>query len=512
MNTDSRTKNVGKNVTFNLLCQLFNILLSFVSRTVFIKILGAEYLGINGLFTNILTILSFAELGVGSAIIFNMYRPIAEGDKAKLRSLMRLYQKAYIAIGCFILVMGILLLPCINFFIAEKPNIPENLSIIYVLFLINAASSYFFLYKRSIITADQRDYIAVVIEQIVTFIRTIVQILILVLFRKYILYLVIQVIGTIVSNALIANKADRLYPFLKEKADPLSSGEKKQIFTNIKALVIYRLGSVVLNGTDNLIISSMLGVIPVGLTSNYLLITTTFNSLLVKIKDAFVASIGNLNATENSEKSYNIFKKLLMLCFWLYGLCAVGIILLGSDFIELWIGNDYILPEIVVVSIALSFYESGVHFAAYTYRTTLGYFVEGRFAPLCAAILNIVLSVLLCKLCGLSGIFFATVISRSLTFGIIDPYLIYSKSFHKPLIEYYKQYGGYLILHVIITLICKVSINLVAITGISGLILKIVIVVGIYNGIMLLALAGNPMFKEIIITLLRNVKMRKGSR
>ena len=501
MNKDGRTKNVGRNVVFNLTCQMINVLLSFISRTVFIKILGADYLGINGLFTNILTILSFAELGVGGAIIYNMYKPLAENDIEKLKSLMALYKKAYTLIGTFILILGLCIVPFLDLLIADKPDIDENLSIIYVLFLMNTSFSYFFLYKRSMIIADQRAYVVVVIEQIITFIKTVIQIILLLLSHAYLVFLVTQVVCTLLTNSVVAYKADKLYPFLKEKAAPLEKKEQKQIFTNIKAIVFYRLGSSILNGTDNLIISAMLGVTPVGLVSNYTLIITTFNTLLTKVKDAFVASIGNLNATEGTEKQYNIFLKLQLICFWMYGFCTIGLFTLGNDFIRLWIGEDYLLSQIVLLSLCLAFFENGVHFAIYTYRTTLGYFVQGRLTPLFAAILNIILSIVMCKVMGLSGIFFATVISRLLTYGIIDPYLVYKNAFKKPFYMYYIRYAGYVLFYFIILVISELIIGEIAIAGLLGFIIKMGVVTLLFNGISFAFFYRTKMFKEILVSL-----------
>lgn len=185
---NSRTANTAKNASFGLVSQILNIILSFISRTVFIYVLGVEYLGINGLFTNILMLLSFAELGIGNAIIYGMYKPLAMDDKEKLKSLMALYAKAYKAIGLFVFTAGLLVVPFMEYIIKDTPNISENITLIYVLFLLNTSISYFFVYKKSIITADQKNYVVLFYQQLFKVGQTLAQVLFLWLNGYFILY------------------------------------------------------------------------------------------------------------------------------------------------------------------------------------------------------------------------------------------------------------------------------------------------------------------------------------
>lgn len=499
MKNQSRTKNVTVNSMVSLLCQVLNLLLNFLTRTIFIKILGAEYLGVNGLFSNILTILSFAELGIGNAIVFNLYKPLAQDDKPQISSLMLLYKQVYTAIGLLVLGAGLLVTPFLGVIIKTKPNIPENISLLYILFLLNTVVSYFFVYKKNIIIADQKNYITLIVTQATTIARVILQTSFLLLTHNFIVYLTIQIGCTLAENFVCSALADKMYPYLKNSNPvPLSKSETKSIFADVKALAIYKFGSVILNGTDNILISMLLSVRDVGLASNYTLLMNSANSILGKLIDAFTASVGNLNTESNAEKQYNVFKKIMFISSWIYGFAAVGIYLVSKDFIITWIGEKYLLSSIVVFSICFDFYVKGVQAAPYMYRTTLGLFIQGKWAAVIAAVVNLILSVILCKAIGLGGIFIATPISRLISTGIIDPYLIYKRTFKRNVLEYFEMFIGYCVIFIVIAVISNFAINCVSIAGWLGVILKAGIVTVIFNGLMISVFFRTKIFKELL--------------
>lgn len=478
----SRTENVARNAWFAFITQVANILISFISRTVYIYVLGVDYLGINGLFANILTILSFTEMGIGNAIIYSMYKPLAVGDEEKIKSLMSLYKKTYIAIGIFIAVAGLCLIPFLDFIIKDPPKIQENLTLIYLFFLADTAFSYFFAYKRSIIVADQKNYLVTLYQQGFHILQVIMQIIFLILTGKYLLFLLIKIICTITSNVLIARKADRMYPYLRSrKVEPLTSQERKSIFTNVRALFLYKFGSTILNGTDNIIISALIGVTAVGLSSNYLLIVSAINMILQQIKGAFTASVGNLNAVADTRSKEQVFNRIFFLSAWISGYTAAGLYMFLNPFIELWIGKEFLLDTGVVFAIVLSFYVSQMQFTAYTYRTTMGLFVQGRLAPISAATLNIILSVALAKPLGLMGIFLATSIARFSTIGIIDPILVYKKGFGKKPTYYFLKYCLFAFATGGLYLIVKPLIFWLEVGGFIGLMLKAVLMTILFN-------------------------------
>lgn len=494
----SRTRNAARNSSVALVCQILVILLGFINKTVLIYTLGREYNGVSSFFSNILTVLSFAELGIGNAIIFSMYKPVALGDRDKVKSLMALYGKAYRVIGCVVAAVGLLIIPLLGFF-EDPPNIKESLTLIYLLYLTSTVSSYFFVYKKSIILANQKNYVASLYHLVFTAIQHIAQIAVLLLTGNFILFLAVQIACVFLNNVFTSRKADRMYPYLKEgKALPLPKEESRGIFRNVRALVAYKLGSVILNGTDNILITALDGFSTVGVCNNYIMVITYLRTLIGGGLEAFTSSVGNLNAIEDAQKKESVFNKLLLISSWLYGFLSVGLLLLFQDFIVLWLDETYLLPFIVVFALVLHVYVDGVHFAAYTYRTTLGYFVQGRIAPLAAAALNIALSILMYRWIGLSGIFFATSISRFVTIGLVDPILIYRKAFKKNPIIYYLKYFAYALLVSGLYFLLRPLMPLIPLGGLAGFVVRIVVITVLFNLAMLLVFFRTKVFRELL--------------
>ncbi len=473
---ESRTTNVIKNAKVASIAQFINIILNFVSRTIFINMLGNEYLGINGLFTNILTVLSFAELGIGNAIIYSMYKPIAENDENKIKALMNFYKKAYFTIGVIVAIVGLCVIPFFDFIIKDVPDIKENIILIYILFLANTSLSYFFTYKKSIISGHQKEYIINYYKLFFTIIQTIFQMLILLFTKNYILYLIIQIICTFLNNFAVSKKADKMYDYIKYKnKNELDKKEKKEIFNNVKSLTLYKFGSVILNGTDNILISSMLGVTVVGIYSNYTLIINAILSIISQILNVFTASVGNLNAIGTKKQKEKVLYELFFISVLIYGFCGGALFILLNPFIKIWLGEEYLLSIGIVISIVLHFYINGIQFAPFTYRNTMGLFNKGKYSPIVAAIINIVLSIILGKYIGLMGILLATSISRLLTTTWVDPYLIYKYKIDGKVSDYFKKYILYTIIVIINIFICYILTSFIKDTGILAIILKAII-------------------------------------
>jgi len=495
---NSRTKNATINASFGIISQIIRILIEFILRTVFIKQLGSEYLGVNGLFTNILTILSFAELGIGNAIIFSMYKEIANSNTEKIKSLMMLYRKTYITIGCIVLIIGLIITPFIKFIINGVPDIRENIYLIYILFLLNTAVSYFFAYKKAIISAHQKEYIINIYRLFSEIIKVILQILILKLTKNFILYLMIQIICTIIDNIISAHKANVMFPYLKDKTvKKIETKEKNKIFTNVKSLIMYKFGSIILNGTDNIIISKMLGLVSVGLLSNYNLLINTITTLIGSVLNGFTAGVGNLNTDNNIKKQEQIFNQLFLICVWIYGFCAIAFAILSNDFIRLWVGENYQISLLSVYAMSLHLYVNGVQFVGYTYRTTMGLFNRGRYCPIIAALMNIILSILLCYKIGLAGVILATSISRLLTTTWYDVYMVYKYKLKKqPFGFYFKYLINFCVIFFTGLLNYKI-ISFVSFDGVFCFILKTIICTIITNLIFLIAFHRTNEFKEI---------------
>lgn len=447
MENTSRTANSIKNITMGFMGQGIQMVLGFVSRMIFVRCLSQEYLGISSLFSNILSMLSLAELGIGTAIVYALYKPLAEKDEEKIASLMRVYSVAYRSIGIIVGVIGACLIPFLDYFIAEAPSIRENIKLIYCIYLFNTSVSYFFSYKCSILNADQKNYIVISVNYAVVFFQTIIQIVLLLTTKNFILYLLLQALGTFIYNVIISSMANKRYPCIrKKKVKKLDEGTKKDLFVNIKALVITRISGVLVNSTDSIIISALSGLAVTGVNANYTLLTQTLNAIITQVFNGISASVGNLNAVETTERKKEMFEVINLMNFWLYGWSAIGFIVLANDIVKICFGDSYILPMYLSVIIAVNYYTYGMQNAVWTYKSTMGLFRYGRYMVLLTGIINLVLSIGLGKVWGLFGILFATFIARVITNIWYDPYVVFTKGFHISSIVYMKKYLGYLLL------------------------------------------------------------------
>lgn len=480
--SESRLKNSIRNSAFGLFAEVTTLILGFIVRSVFVSTLKEDYLGVNGLFTNILQVLSFAELGIGNAIVFSLYKPIREKDTDKIRQYVSFYKTTYRIIGAVVAVLGLALIPFLNVIIVDKPDIPDNLVIIYFLYLANTVLSYFSVWKRTFMTANQERYIGTVVEQIFTIIQVIVQIILLKITHNFILYLATMIICNQVRNIVIAYICSRRYPVVNEKpGQDLTKEEKKSIFDNVKALLVYKLSGVMLGSTDNILIQAIINFRSVSLYSNYSMITVAFRTLANQLLNGITASVGDLNAGDDNKAKENVFFKLLFVSFWLYGLLYVGFTSTVNSLIGVWLGNDFTLPTDIVLAIAFSFYVEGMQFAGFTYRTTMGLFRESVAAPVISAVLNIVLSVMLGYKMGMSGIFIATAVSRLATTTWVDGYLVFKKRLNKSPIKFFGVYVFYLAFTVTSAYFIQSVLLFVEIEGWIGLMVQIGITFAMYN-------------------------------
>lgn len=509
MGNNSRTANSMRNIATGFLGQFITTLLGFISRTVFIKCLAEEYLGVNGLFSNILSMLSLAELGIGTAIIYALYKPLAEKDEDQIAKLMNFYSKAYTTIGIFIFIIGILLIPFLDFIIGETPTIKESIYVIYVIYLFNTSVSYFYSYKSSLIIADQKNYVTLLISYGVTTIQTILQICVLLLTKNFLLYLIVQSICVFISNLLISIIANKMYPFLIEKKTlTLNKGEKQGLVSNVKALVIVKISGVLVNNTDNIIITYFNGLKSVALCSNYTLLIGIINTVLNQIFSGITASVGNLNAKESIERKEEFFNIINFCNFWLYGFCSICIVVLINDVITLWIGEKFILDISIPIILAVNFYMVGMQNAVWTYKNTLGIFRQGRYLLFVTAGINLFASMYLGSKWGLFGILLATAISRVCTNAWFDPYIVYKVGFKKSVIKYLFRYIEYIAILLLAGGITGYLCNLLSIGLYVGFIIKLIICLFIPNIIIIIFFKGTPEFKYIYNFILTTLRLK----
>ena len=438
-----RTKSSIRNLTAAFLGQLLGIAISFISRKIFIGVLDKEYLGINGLFTNILSMLSIMELGVGPAIVFCLYKPLAEDNRAQILALMKLFRRLYCLIGCGILAAGIGISFFLPVFLKEAPDIPQ-LQLIFILFVANSAVSYFFSYKRSLIIADQRRYIATIYRYTAYFLLNAAQCAILIWTGNYIQYLLIQFLATFLENLLVSKKAEQLYPYLKEKAaEKLDAKTIKSITQNVGAMFFHKLGGIFVNSTDNIILSKFIGIGAVGLYSNYELVLNALSKVIYQIFEAFTASIGNMGATENPEKSRKIFYVLQFLDAWIFGVSSICLWILFNPFIEVFFGRNMLLGQGTVGVIVGKYYLTGMRKAVLTYRDAYGLYWQDRYKPLFEIAINIGASIALVEWWGISGVFLGTIISTVTTCFWVEPYILFKYVFQTKSAEYFWRTAAY---------------------------------------------------------------------
>ena len=455
----SRTEYSIINMAASLGGYALNILLSFVCRIVFVHHLNAEYLGINGLFSNILSMLSLAELGVGTAMIYALYRPVAEDDQKKIASYMKVYSTAYKVIGAVIAALGLLLIPFLDLLIKNPPNISENITVLYLIFLFSTVSSYFYSYRSSILIAHQENYIVLAISYGVVIVQNLAQILALVL---------------------------------------LSKTEIRSLAKNIKALTVTKLSGILVNNTDNIVITYFNGLITTGVVSNYSLITNTITSLANQVFTSLSASLGNLNAVGDDEHKYHVFKTLNLANFWLYGWAAIGIVCLSNDVIALFFGSTYVMGLKIPIILAINFYMLGMQCVVGLYKSTMGLFRYGQYILLFTAALNLIGDILLGQLWGVFGIFLATALARAFTNTWYEPFVIFKHGFHLNFASYIARYLLYAGLLVVTCGLCYAMCQMVRLPLVPRIVIECLICIIVPNVLFILTFRKNGEFHYLL--------------
>ena len=363
-----RTSNSIKNTIVSILMSIITILIGLITQKIFIEMLGTEYLGLNGLFTNILSMLAIAELGIGSAIIYSLYKPIAENNKEKIKSLIEFYKKSYRIIAMIVFIIGLAVMPFLKIIVGET-EIRENITILYLLFLFDTVVSYLLTYKRSILYANQKTYIINIVHILYLILMNTLQIIMLITTKNYIIYLSIRIIFRILENVIITLIANKMYPYINDKdIEPIDLETKNSILQKVKGLIFHKVGSFVVLGSDNIIISTFLGVATVGLYSNYNTILQAVNNLFNQVFSSITASVGNLLVEKKNDESYQIYKKMLFINSWMYSFSAIAILGLMEPFINLWIGKQYLLNYGVLITLTVNFYVQGMRKTPNTFK------------------------------------------------------------------------------------------------------------------------------------------------
>lgn len=506
-----RKKSSFKNMITAVSSNVLTIIVGLVAQAVFIKILGSEYLGLNGLFSNVISMLGIVELGMGSAIIYNMYKPIAEEDHGKIKSLMQFYKKSYRIITLIISIIGIMIIPFIKYIVdIESVTVGINVYLVYILFLLETICSYILSYKRSMLYADQKEYITNIIHMGYTILVNTMQLTFLYFTHDYYLYLIIKVMMRLVENIVISSYVNRRYSYLLDNnVTKLDSKTEKDIFQKIKALFFHKIGTFIVSGTDNIIISKYLGLVTVGLYSNYYMIINAVQTVINHIIQATRASVGNLLVTESKTKQFDIFNKIRFVNFWISCFSSICIFVIMDSFITIWIGYKFVLPTKVLLVLVINFFIVSSRSTYGAFKEAAGIFYEDRFVPIIESLLNIVLSIIFVKKFGLMGVFMGTIASGLVLWCYSYPKYVYNKLFGRKISDYIKETIYYFIIFILIagftySLAILISFDNVYLQFISNVLIALIVP----NVIMLLLFSKDENFKYFI-NMLKGLKKRK---
>lgn len=481
-----RTKNASRNIFFGVILKIYQILVPFLMRTAMIYLMGVQYLGLNSLFTSVLQVLNLAELGVGSAMVYSMYKPIAEDDNITICALMKLYRTYYRVIGLVIAVVGCALTPFIPYLI--KSDVPAGINI-YILYLLNLGATvlsyWLFAYKNSILQAHQRTDVVSKVTLVTSTIQYGLQLFVLWAFHNYYLYVIVMLATQALTNIVTAVCANKLYPQFKPKGD-IPKEEVKQINQRIKDLFTAKLGTTIVNSADTIVISAFLGLTVLAIYQNYYYIMTSVVGFLMIIMSSCTAGIGNSLVTESMEKNYSDFRKLNLFITWIAGICVCCFLNIYQPFMILWAGEEYLLSFGCVILMCLYFYLYVTNHLMATYKDAAGMWHEDRFRPLCASMFNLALNLFLVRYIGIFAIILSTVLSYIL---VNMPWLIHNlfkvvfKRNKNDFVRYYLKNIVVIICAAIIT--CMMCIWLPE-KGIFTIILRLIISVSVPNIVFIL--------------------------
>lgn len=505
-----RTKNSIINIVTSILSYIFLFLLNLIVRKILISTLGSEYLGINGLFNNILNMLSIAELGIGSSIIYHLYKPIAEKNHKKVTQLMSFYKRCYIYIALFILFAGII----ISIFIPDivgKVNIEYSVRFLFYLSLIDIVSTYLLSYKRSIFIAYQKYYVISMVHIVQVIFIGIVKIYFLYRTKSYVIFILISIIGNILENVLINHYANKKYSFINNYSGDIGAGLKKDIFIKVKGLMIHRISGVLIQSTDNIIISKFIGISMVGLYSNYSTIIVSLQSMITSIFNSISSSVGNLIATENNKKINETFDNIFFINGLLYIFSSSILLVSLQPFISIWVGNNYLISYTTVLLIVLSFFLQGNRKALDMFTSASGIFYENRLIPLIECFTNLSISVILVNFIGINGVFIGTIFSTIVSYIFGYQKYLNRKVLKRKKSTFYKLLFGHTLIQVIIIAICTFIVNIIFPCK-GNLFLLIVIrglMIFIFEFISIWIIYGKKKEFEYTICLMKNEKLKR---
>lgn len=500
MQDNSRVHNASRNMVFGMFLRGYQMLLPFIMRTAIMSYMGMSYLGLNSLFGSVLWVLDMAELGVGAAMVYSMYRPIIDGDTNEICALLNLYRKYYRIIGCVIAGIGLLITPIIPKLIMQNATdgIPDdvNIYVVYLLNLFSTAISYWmFAYKQSVLVAHQRSDIVSKVRLITNTFMYASQLVIVIVFQDYYLYLIASIIQQILTNSIVAYVSLKMYPQYKP-VGRLEDDVISKINGRIKDLCISKVGTVIVSSADSIVISAFLGLTMLGIYQNYYYVLNAVMLFVKVIFDSSMSGIGNSILTDSKDKIYKDLRTLTFIVAWIAGMCGICLLCLYQPFMKLWAGEEHTLGFNVVICLVIYFLLDQFNQLFITYKDAAGIWHEDRFRPLITALVNLILNIILVQFIGIYGVILSTVIS---VVCVGMPWILhnlFSTLFKKNMKSYVISLFGYAMVTFVAAVVTLFACSVVPDAGFSTLILKLGICLGVSNLCMLLAYFKTDAFKE----------------
>lgn len=433
-----RKKRSLLNIIGSLGSYFISTIFTFITQMFLIKTLGVEYSGVNGLFTNILTMLSIAELGIGTTIIYKLYEPLAKNDTESIKSWMQFYKMCYRIVAILVLIVGTIIIPIVPKMVGAV-SITDDIRLLYFISLLDTVFSYTMTYKRSLIYADQKNYIINVVHIGYTLFMNITQIISLIVLKNYVIFLIIKIIYRLLENVILNIYANKNYPYIREEYIKLPKNEVTDVFDRVKAMFLQKISYVVNKGIDSIIITMNLGVVSAGYYSNYTIIVNALTAIIFQVVSSLTASVGNLLTEKNKSKSYSVYKKINMFDSFLTGVGICGFLAIIDNFIEIWIGKEYILSIYITISFAIYIYSDSIRRTMTLFKDSAGICKEDKNTYIIMALINLIASIILCQKIGMSGVILGTAISYIYLIVYSYPKYIFKQLFNENVKSYYRD-------------------------------------------------------------------------
>lgn len=504
----NRTTNSIRNTYSGLINRCINLLIPFLIRTIIIKKLGSEYLGLNGLFTSVIQVLNLTELGIGNALVFSMYKPISQNDEDTIRSLLFLYKKIYRVIGIVVLVVGLLILPFLPHIIdmdaLEGTTI--NVYYLFLIYLSNSVGTYwFFAYRKSILIAFQRQDVISKVDSVVHLLMYIVQIAILYMCPDYYVYILMLPLFTLIDNGMAAMFANKLFPFIRKRTSR-TEASIKPILAHIKYLIGHKIGAIIISSADSIVISAFLSMNTLTTYGNYFYVITALNGFINVGYNAVLAGVGNSIITETKDKVYSLFKDLSFILFYIVSFCSTCLFCLYQPFMLIWMGSEFMFPTSTVVLLVLYYYTWQIRVMGLNFKDAAGMWKNDALKPYVGMLINLLLNMILVQIVGVNGVLIATIVVMTCVYFPWETKVLFRDLFIHKSKSYVLRESVYFVITVFTCLVTFYVTDMITVDSIWTFCLRCIATVVVSNILLIVCCIKMPEFRNMFIRIKRIVK------